>query len=68
LPIELHVKCKQYRTTMGLPPNVVSDPNWNGKEEEEDLPRESEEWNSVGRWEGTTGEGTDLSEPDGVEY
>jgi len=32
------------------------------------LPGESEEWNSVGRWEGTTGEGTDLPEPDGVEY
>ncbi len=68
LPIELHVKCKQFRTSIGLPPNVVSDPNWNSKEEEEDLPRESEEWNSVGRWEGTTGESTDLSEPDGVEY
>jgi hypothetical protein len=65
LPIELHVKCKQFRTSIGLPPNVVSDPNWNSKE---DLRRESEEWKSVGRWEGTTEESTDLSEPDGVEY
>lgn len=68
LPIELHVKCKQFRTSIGLPPNVVSDPNWNSKEEEEDLPRESEELSSVGRREGTTGESTDLSEPDAVDY
>ena len=68
LPIELHVKCKQFRTSIGLPPNVMSDPNWNSKVQEEDLSCESEEWNSVGRWEGTTGESTDLSEPDGVEY
>jgi hypothetical protein len=36
LPIELHVKCKQYRSTIGLPPNVVSDPNWNSKVEQEE--------------------------------
>jgi hypothetical protein len=36
LPVELHVKCKQYRTTIGLPPNVVSDPNWNSKVEQEE--------------------------------
>lgn len=26
LPSELHTKCKQYRSTIGLPPNVVSGP------------------------------------------
>ena len=70
LPVELHMKCKHYRTTMGLPPNVVSDPAWNSKVEQEEASlRESEKWDSVADWaEGTTEESTDLLEPDGVAY
>jgi len=44
LPVELHVKSKQHRSTLGLPPNIVSDPNRNSNvKQEEDLPRGDEE-------------------------
>jgi hypothetical protein len=70
LPIELHVKCKQFRTRIGLPPNVVSDPNWNAKaEQEENPPDVLEKWNNIADWdEGAAEERTDLPEPDGIEY
>ncbi|HTR24848.1 MAG TPA: DUF3631 domain-containing protein [Terriglobales bacterium] len=69
LPIELHVKCKQLRTSIGLPPNVVSDPNWNTKAEQEENPSdELEEWGD-GRigWDRAE-DNSDPPELDGVEY
>jgi hypothetical protein len=67
LPIELHVKCKQFRTSIGLPPNVVSDPNWNNKvEPEQDAP---DRWDSATRWDGgISGESADAAEMGGIEY
>jgi hypothetical protein len=70
LPIDLHVKCKQFRTSIGLPPNVVSDPNWNTKaEQEEGSPNGWEAQDSVTDWDGARSEeSTNPSEVDAVEY
>ena len=70
LPIELHVKCKQFRTSIGLPPNVVSDPNWNTKEEQEEgLPSGWETQDSVTEWDDASSEeSTNPSEVDAAEY
>jgi hypothetical protein len=67
LPVELHVKCRQYRSTLGLPPNVVSDQNWNSKvEPEQDAP---DRWGSATHWDdGISGESADASEMGGIEY
>lgn len=67
LPVELHARCRQYRSTLGLPPNVVSDPNWNSKvEPEQDAP---DRWDSATRWDGgISGENADAAEMGGIEY
>jgi hypothetical protein len=66
LPVELHVKSKQYRSTLGLPPNIVSDPNYNSKvEQRENLSDQREAWDAVTDWHE---ESTDASEMDGIEY
>ncbi len=67
LPVELHVKCRQYRSTLGLPPNVVSDQNWNSKVEPE--PDAPDRWDSTTRWDGgISGENADAAEMGGIEY
>ena len=70
LPIELHVKCKQFRTSIGLPPNVVSDPNWNTKaEQEEGSPNGWDTQDSVTDWDDASSEEiTNSSEVDAIEY
>ena len=70
LPIELHVKCKQFRTSIGLPPNVVSDPNWNTKaEQEEASPNGWEMQDSVTDWDHASSEEiNNSSEVDAIEY
>jgi len=68
LPVELHVKSKQYRSTMGLPPNVVSDPNWNSKVKQEE--QSPDRWDGATHWDDGIGsdESTNSSEVEGIEY
>jgi hypothetical protein len=70
LPVDLLMKCKQYRSIMALPPNVVSDPNWNSVAREEDnLSNQQEAWDSVTDWyDASSEQSNDPSEVDAVEY